>query len=344
MRLRDKVAGMSLVSKIITLLVISTLVISSAVWGVVCAMSKQVSIVDDKGEKISFKTYAIKTEEVLAQQGVTLGKWDSVSIPLDEKVSDGDTIYVYRAKAITFEDGTDPRDLAITSAPTVREFLHSKGILPDKGIKVNVPLDKWLTPDMDIKVTYLEEKMLTQEEVLYRETTKIANSNMYSGETKVKEEGSDGVVDRVYKDHYENGVFVNRELVKENIKVAAVDKVVEYGTKPRQTIAYNRGTISRGAEYRYSQCLTVTATAYCSGTHTATGMRVRYGVVAVDPRVIPLGSRLYIEAADGSWIYGTAVAADTGGAIKGNKIDLYVESYSEAIKFGRRTAKVYVLE
>ena len=73
-------------------------------------------------------------------------------------------------------------------------------------------------------------------------------------------------------------------------------------------------------------------------------MKVRYGVVAVDPRVIPLGSRLYIEAENGTWIYGTAVAADTGGAIKGNKIDLYVESYSDAINFGRRKAKVYILE
>ena len=88
----------------------------------------------------------------------------------------------------------------------------------------------------------------------------------------------------------------------------------------------------------------MTATAYCSGTTTATGMKVRYGVVAVDPRVIPLGSRLYIESANGNWIYGTAIAADTGGAVKGNIIDLYVESYNDAIQFGRRQAKVYILE
>ena len=73
-------------------------------------------------------------------------------------------------------------------------------------------------------------------------------------------------------------------------------------------------------------------------------MMSQVGAVAVDPKVIPLGTRLYIEAPDGSWTYGKAIAADTGGSIKGNKVDLYMESYDEAIRFGRRPAKVYILE
>ena len=73
-------------------------------------------------------------------------------------------------------------------------------------------------------------------------------------------------------------------------------------------------------------------------------MRAQRGVVAVDPRVIPLGTRLYIETADGSYIYGNAVAGDTGGAIKGNKIDLFMNSYSECMQFGRRTVNVYILD
>ena len=77
---------------------------------------------------------------------------------------------------------------------------------------------------------------------------------------------------------------------------------------------------------------------------TATGARAVYGIVAVDPGVIPLGSRLYIETADGSFIYGHAVAADTGGAIKGNRIDLCFNTRQEALNFGRRQVKVYVLK
>jgi 3D (Asp-Asp-Asp) domain-containing protein len=67
------------------------------------------------------------------------------------------------------------------------------------------------------------------------------------------------------------------------------------------------------------------------------------GYVAVDPKVIPLGSKLYITTPSGNIVYGMAVAADTGGAIKGNKIDLYYNTYSECVQFGRRTCTVYVL-
>lgn len=79
------------------------------------------------------------------------------------------------------------------------------------------------------------------------------------------------------------------------------------------------------------------ATAYSGGGTTASGMAAAVGRVAVDPRVIPLGTRLYIES------YGYAVAADTGGAIKGNRIDLYMNSESACNSFGRRNVTVHVL-
>ena len=71
---------------------------------------------------------------------------------------------------------------------------------------------------------------------------------------------------------------------------------------------------------------------------TASGMRARHGVVAVDPDVIPLGTRLFIPG------YGLAIAADTGGAIVGDMIDLCMEDYGTAIDFGRRDVRVYVLD
>lgn len=103
---------------------------------------------------------------------------------------------------------------------------------------------------------------------------------------------------------------------------------------------------SRGGDYSQSPYLTMEATAYepspvSCGPHargfTATGMRADYGVVAVDPRVIPLGTRVYVEG------YGTAIAADTGGAIKGNRIDLCYRTVHEAMQYGRRMTRVYIL-
>lgn len=107
---------------------------------------------------------------------------------------------------------------------------------------------------------------------------------------------------------------------------------------------------SRGDLSRYTKVYTMSATGYdpcmiCTGKTngvTASGIQAVKGVVAVDPKVIPLGSRVYVETAGGEYIYGTAIAGDTGGAIKGNKIDLCFGSHEEALSFGRRTVNVYV--
>ena len=95
--------------------------------------------------------------------------------------------------------------------------------------------------------------------------------------------------------------------------------------------------------YSYSKVITAKATAYCDKGKTASGIQSKVGVVAVDPRVIPLGTRLYIESTDGSWSYGVCLAGDTGGLIKGNRVDLFYDSYNECIQFGRRSCNIYIL-
>lgn len=107
--------------------------------------------------------------------------------------------------------------------------------------------------------------------------------------------------------------------------------------KAENTVSTNHG------EMAYAACISMEASAYLptdgnGAGITATGAVAQRGIVAVDPDVIPLGTRVYIPG------YGTAVAADTGGAIRGNKIDLCMESYGEAINFGRRSVEVYILD
>ena len=116
-------------------------------------------------------------------------------------------------------------------------------------------------------------------------------------------------------------------------------EVVRYVPEPepvRPMVATSRGATAYKAIYEME------ATAYLPTDGdglgiTATGIRATHGVVAVDPRVIPLGSKVYVPG------YGFAIAADTGGAIKGRKIDLCMESYGDAMQFGRRTVTVYLL-
>ena len=96
----------------------------------------------------------------------------------------------------------------------------------------------------------------------------------------------------------------------------------------------------------------MTATAYSTSpsenggyTVSAMGNSLGYGIVAVDPSVVPLGSKVYVESTDGTWTYGVASAEDTGGAIKGNRIDLcYEGSVASVNTFGRRSCNVYILE
>ncbi|HAK74759.1 MAG TPA: hypothetical protein DCP36_16610 [Sporomusaceae bacterium] len=99
-----------------------------------------------------------------------------------------------------------------------------------------------------------------------------------------------------------------------------------------------------------SEAIEMVATAYAPGAHdngkwgdlTHMGTKVRPGIIAVDPKLIPLGSRVYIEFADGHGAYATA--EDTGGAIKGKRIDIAMATVDEAYKFGMQKAKVYIVK
>jgi len=117
---------------------------------------------------------------------------------------------------------------------------------------------------------------------------------------------------------------------------------------PTPTPTPNHNYPNVPAELRISKVLKVSATAYTTErqTHkkTATGTLARVGAIAVDPKVIPYGTKMYVVAADGSWIYGNAVAEDCGGGIKGNKIDLFFDTYEECINFGVKNAVVYIVE
>ena len=105
---------------------------------------------------------------------------------------------------------------------------------------------------------------------------------------------------------------------------------------------------AEGEEVRYSSVIEVSATAYTTERQenkiTATGTVAHVGGIAVDPTVIPYGTKMYIISKAGAWAYGYAVAEDCGGGIKGNKVDLFLDTYDECIEFGVRNALIYILE
>ena len=153
----------------------------------------------------------------------------------------------------------------------------------------------------------------------------------------------------MYRVVYEDGVLVTKELVQESVVSAPINKIIEYGTVAQYTTA-------RGETFRYSKVLNMRATAYTSSYKdtgktpdhpafgiTYTGIKARRGIIAVDPKVIPLGTRVYVEGVGKTPDYGYALAADIGGAIKGDLIDLYFETQEEADNWGLRKVRVYIL-
>jgi 3D (Asp-Asp-Asp) domain-containing protein len=191
---------------------------------------------------------------------------------------------------------------------------------------------------MNITVVRVENAIEERHEAIAFNTVKTFTKNLRPGMTKQSKAGVLGTKLVSYQVRYKNGDEVNRKIISSKVIAKPIDRVVQIGSKGRYT--------SRG-EYETRRVVRMSASAYDPGPRscgkrstgrTSIGLRAGYGVVAVDPRVIPLGSKLYIEG------YGFAVAGDTGGAIKGRRIDLGFGSYREAIRFGRRSVRVHTLK
>jgi len=153
------------------------------------------------------------------------------------------------------------------------------------------------------------------------------------GEEKVLQEGAVGLDEVEEEIHYKQGDVIDTKELQRKTITPMQPKVVQVGTREVE--------VSRSYD-RVREVITMEATAYLPTDGggdgiTATGIRARHGVVAVDPNVIPLGTRVYIPG------YGEAIAADTGGDIIGNRIDVVLEDYGSAMQFGRRTVDVYIL-
>ncbi|EPS51617.1 3D domain-containing protein [Clostridium botulinum] len=186
------------------------------------------------------------------------------------------------------------------------------------------------------------------------ETVVKEDDSLEKGDKKVIREGQNGEKEVTTKVVFEDGKEKVRKVVSESIKKQPVSKVVAMGTKVTTVNALSRGGSVTGTPGGRS--LRMRATAYTSSYEdtgkspgspdfgvTATGTTARrnsggYSSIAVDPRVIPLGTKLFVEG------YGYAIAEDTGGAIKGNVIDLYFDSNVEVSNWGSRWVNVYILD
>ena len=223
---------------------------------------------------------------------------------------------------------------ASTTMETVGEALMEAGITVDSNDRVSVRLTMPVRSGMIVYVNRVEVEEVTETVTVPFETLRTFSREQKHGTITTLQEGQNGEKKVTYKITRVGSREISKVADKTEIVKEAVPCIISIGSKGEYTT-------SRGTSYRTKKVLTMKATAYDAqtfkGRKTSTGRKAVYSMAAVDPKVIPLGTRLYIEG------YGYAIAGDTGGAIKGNRIDLCFETRAAAIKFGRRTVKVHVL-
>ena len=294
------------------------------------------------GNQSSIWTTEKLVKNILEEANIEVTEHDVVSASLDTEVGADNKIDIQKAFQLTLVDGLEERQVWSTST-TVANFLKEQGITLGELDRVEKSLEDVITPGDKVAVVRVEKVTDVVEESIDFAIEKKNDSSVLKGKEKVVTQGKKGTVERTYEVVKENGKIVMKTLQSEKVVSKPTTQVVAVGTKV-VTVTASRNNTSAGGKGKEFY---VTATAYtpncngCSGI-TATGVNIKSNpnmkLIAVDPNVIPLGSKVWVEG------YGYAIAADTGGAIKGNKIDILVSSKSAAKNWGRKKVRIKVLK
>ncbi|HOB11863.1 MAG TPA: 3D domain-containing protein [Syntrophomonadaceae bacterium] len=293
------------------------------------ALQKPVILAVD-GQEIQTRVFFSSTVgDVLQSQKVSLGEYDRVEPSLNSKVKKNQQIVVTRAfKVKVIADGNS-REI-ITPPIPVKEAISLAGVeLGAMDIVKTMPTEVTV-PNQEIEIIRVSQEEKVIEEATPFQVERTEDHTLERGLTRTIKPGVEGLARNTVRITYHNGQEVKREIVKSEVVKEPQNKVIAMGTIT---------SVSRGGEnlnFREARYMTASAYTY-TGRRTATGQQPAVGMVAVDPTVIPLGTRMYVEG------YGYAVAADTGGSIRGNQLDLFMEERSQCINWGRRTVKVYIL-
>lgn len=298
---------------------------------------RQVQIVKDN-EKKTVWTTADTVAELLKGLKIVVHEHDKITPKPRMPIKNMMKINLRSAHHLTLVDGGNQREVWSTST-TVADFLKQQGIRLNVLDRVEPSLEETVKENGRITIIRVEKVTDVVEEPIKFAVVTHQDASLNKGKTVIITEGRQGINSKKYEVTLVNGREVARYLISDMVVRNKQDKVVAVGTKVLAN-QVSRGQMSSGRD------IYVRATAYtascngCSG-RTATGINLyadpNAKVIAVDPRIIPLGSRVYVEG------YGYATAADTGGAIKGYSIDVFFSSIADAYQWGARNVKITVL-
>ncbi|PIJ98034.1 G5 and 3D domain-containing protein [Lysinibacillus sphaericus] len=290
-------------------------------------------------------------KDILKDANIDVSERDTLVQDLETEIGADNRIDIQKAFQVSLIDGFK-KSTVWSTATTVANFLEQQGVQLNEFDRVESDLEDILTPRSTITVVRVEKDIDVVKDTLDFAVEKRQDATLQKGREQVVNEGEKGTISRTYEIVKENGQVVATYLQSEKVLKEPKNKLIAVGTKTEEE-EVRATTISsvpsESIESDNKNEFYVIATAYtayckgCSGT-TATGINLRSDsapwmkVIAVDPSVIKLGSKVWVEG------YGLAVAEDTGGAIKGNKIDIFVQSETEAKNWGVKKVRIKVFE
>lgn len=285
-------------------------------------------------------TLARTVSDFIGEQNLTAGESDLIDPDPGVRITPGLVVTFRPAVEVLIADaGNDPVTIR-TSAGSICELLESQGMSLGPFDRIEQKPYDPVTEGMTIEITRVDILDITAERSIDPPVFLEADPELPRGSVQVIDPGVPGLAEDITRVYYRNGEESTRVNMGSRTVREPVERISRIGTRSLPPLASRGGSMGRNV-------LTMTATAYDPGAEscwpyadglTATGVRAGRGVCAVDPNVIPLGTRLWVEG------YGYALACDTGGAIHGNKIDLCYNTRAEAIRWGRRQVLVYILE
>lgn len=317
------------------------------------AFAKNTYVITDGDRVFTYTTSATDPRQVLGEAGLELDEDDTYTTQEGNGVSE---ITVRRNQTI-YINYYGEEMVATSHGETVEELLQRLNLSLGENDTISWPLSDETFDSMRLRVESVIYQEQTYTATLPHDTLYCYDPSLPEGMEQIIVEGVDGEMLCTAAVTYVNREEVSRTVLRQSVSRNAVDEVIAVGTglatapasdAHMPVITDDMIILPTGEVLTYTESKQFLATAY---THTdagcdlitATGTTVRIGTVAVDPRYIPYGTRMFIITNDGEYVYGISVAEDCGGAIKGNRLDLYMPTYSDCIQFGFRDCTVYFL-
>lgn len=328
--------------------------------GSVIIIKRGVKVTIQSFDGSSSTVYATGTvKDALKKAEITLEKGTALNYASTDILEDGMVIEIYDIFEVTFTvDGKT--FVKKVSGKTVEDAVAQAGIELGENDFTEPSLDEELKSSLAIQVNRVTLEERTVNENIAYETEYTYSDALYNNHTKVLKDGKNGVKSIVYEDVYVNGKLSESKVLSEKIVSEPEKKLIQVGTKVNSSpTSLPVGTPiseltepsylnigANGLPTKYRSVINAKATAYCiPGGITSTGRRAQTGYIAVDPKEIPYGTEMYIVSADGRYVYGYCIAADTGGYIYDVDwtVDLFMNSEEQCVKWGRRDIIIYVL-